>query len=305
MVNTSGTLVAVVGPTATGKSDLAVRIALRHDGEIVGADSRHVYRGMDVGTAKPPREHLAAVPHHMVDIVEPDEPYSIALYLRQARRAVADVLERGRLPIVAGGSGQYVWGLLEGWQIPEAPPSPRLRAELEARAASEGGEALYSELAGADPEASRAHRPPQRPARHQGPGAPGHGTAPRSHVRKAAPPFDPVIVGLALPRDELYRRIDARVDAMIAAGWLEEVRALVDRGFSLDLPSMSSLGYGELGRCLRGRDRRWRKPYGPSRRGPTGSPASSTPGSAPATSASPGSTRPRPAGLSSTTWPAG
>ena len=207
---------------------------------------------MDIGTAKPPREHLAAVPHHLVDVAEPDEPYSIALYLRQARRAVADVLERGRLPIVAGGSGQYVWGLLEGWQIPEAPPSPQLRTELEARAASEGGDALYRELVEAEPEA--AERIDPRNVRRVIRALELRQTSgkPPDPTRKAAPPFDPVIVGLMLPRDELYRRIDARVDAMIAAGWLDEVRALIDRGFSLDLPSMSSLGYGELGRCLRG-----------------------------------------------------
>ena len=248
----SDTIVAVVGPTATGKSDVAVQIALRHDGEIVSADSRHIYRGMDIGTAKPPREHLAAVRHHLVDIVEPDEPYSIALYLRQARLAVPDILERGKLPIVAGGSGQYVWGLLEGWQIPDAPPSPALRAELEARAASEGGEALYRELAESDPKAAeRIHpRNVRRVIRALELRKMSQGAA--SPLRKVAPPFSQVIVGLTLPRAELYRRIDDRVDAMIAAGWLDEVRALVDRGYSLDLPSMSSLGYGELGRCLKG-----------------------------------------------------
>ena len=248
----SDTVVAVVGPTATGKSDLAVQLALQHDGEIVGADSRHIYRGMDIGTAKPPPEHLAAVRHHMVDIVEPDEPYSIALYLRQARKAISDILERGKLPVVAGGSGQYVWGLLEGWQIPEAPPSPELRAKLEGRAVSEGGEALYRELAQSDPEA--AERIDPRNVRRViralelrlTPGKPP------DPMRKTGPPFNPVIVGLTLPRAELYRRIDARVDAMMAAGWLDEVRALMERGCSLDLPSMSSLGYGELGRCLKG-----------------------------------------------------
>ena len=246
----SDTVVAVVGPTATGKSDVAVQIALRHDGEIVGADSRHIYRGMDIGTAKPPREHLAAVRHHMVDIVEPDEPYSIALYLRQARLAVADILERGKLPIVAGGSGQYVWGLLEGWQIPDAPPSPALRAELEARAASEGGEALYRELAGADPEAAeRIHpRNVRRVIRALELRQTSQGAV--SPLRKTAPPFNPVIVGLMLARADLYRRIDARVDAMMDAGWLDEVRALMDSGCSLDLPSMSSLGYSEIGRSL-------------------------------------------------------
>lgn len=248
----SDTVVAVVGPTATGKSDIAVQIALRHDGEIVGADSRQVYRGMDIGTAKPSPEQRAAVRHHMVDIVEPDEPYSIALYLRQARSAVADILGRGKLPVVAGGSGQYVWGLLEGWQIPEAPPSPELRAKLEARAATEGGEALHRELAESDPEAAGRIDPRNirrviraLELRLTSPGA-------VSPIRKVPPPFDPVLIGLNLPRAELYQRIDARVEAMMEAGWLAEVRALVDRGFALELPSMSSLGYGELGRCLEG-----------------------------------------------------
>ena len=247
-----GTIVAVVGPTATGKSDIALKIALRHGGEIVGADSRQVYRGMDIGTAKPSLEHRVAVRHHMVDIVDPDEPYSIALYLRQARRSIADILGRGKLPVVAGGSGQYVWGLLEGWQIPETPPSPALRAELEARAASEGGDALYRELSESDPEAAKRIDPLNirrviraLELRMTSPGA-------VSPMRKVPPPFDPVLVGLNLPRAELYGRIDARVDAMIEAGWLAEVRTLIDRGFSLDLPSMSSLGYGELGSCLQG-----------------------------------------------------
>ena len=188
----------------------------------------------------------------MVDIVEPGEPYNVALYLRQARQSIAEILGRGKLPIVAGGSGQYVWGLLEGWQIPETPPSPELRAELEARAESEGGEALYHELAKADP--AVAERIDPRNVRRVIRAlelrlTPGKALDP---MRKTSPPFNPLIVGLTLPRAELYSRIDARVDAMMDAGWLDEVRALLDRGCSLDLPSMSSLGYGELGRCVSG-----------------------------------------------------
>ena len=142
--------------------------------------------------------------------------------------------------------------LLEGWQIPDAPPSPELRAELEGRAASEGGDALYRELAESDPEAAERIDPRNvrrviraLELRLTSPGAAGP-------MRKVPPPFDPVLIGLNLPRAELYSRIDARVDAMMDAGWLDEVRGLMERGRSLDLPSMSSLGYGELGRCLEG-----------------------------------------------------
>ena len=135
-------MLAIVGATATGKTALAVRLAKEFGGEIIGADSRQVYRHMDIGTAKPTAEQRAAVPHHLLDIVDPDEPYSLALFLRQARATIADIHDRGHLPLLVGGTGQYVWGLLEGWQVPEVPPAPELRAELEARASFEGGEAL-------------------------------------------------------------------------------------------------------------------------------------------------------------------
>ena len=246
------TLIAVVGPTATGKSELAAQIALRYYGEVVSADSRQIYRGMDIGAAKPSAEHLAAVPHHLIGMADPREPYSLAIYLRQARRSVADILERGRLPVVAGGSGQYVWGLLEGWQVPNTPPSPEVRAELEARAAQIGARALHAELAETDPEAARRIHPHNVRRVIRAIELRRTATGPPASMRKEPPPFSPLIIGLDLDRAELYRRIDARADAMMAAGWLDEVRALVESGCSPDLPSMSSHGYGELARHLQG-----------------------------------------------------
>lgn len=245
-------VVAVVGPTAVGKSDLAMRLARQTGGEIVSADSRQVYRHMDLGTAKPSRADRDEVSHHLVDFVDPDEDYSLALFLKQARAAIDDVVERQRLPIVVGGTGQYVWGLLEGWQVPEVPPNEELRRDLEHRAEADGVQSLYDELVRLDPEAAARvdGRNPRRVIRalevyHSA------GESPTS-ATKRPPPFDALIVGLTLERRELYKRIDERVGAMVEAGWLDEVRGLLDRGYALDLPSMSSVGYQELSLHLAG-----------------------------------------------------
>ena len=252
MANTPG-LIAIVGATATGKTALAVRLAQELGGEIVGADSRQVYRHMDIGTAKPTAEQFSVVPHHLFDIVDPDEPYSLALFLRQARAVIADIHGRGRLPLLVGGTGQYVWGLLEGWQVPEVPPAPELRAELEARAAADGGEALYAELRTADPDA--ADRIDSRNVRrviralevHAAPGR-----ASDSAPRRIAPDFNTMIVGLRLDRVELYGRVDCRVDQMLHAGWVDEVKGLLQRGYAPELSSMSGLGYRELCQHIQG-----------------------------------------------------
>jgi tRNA dimethylallyltransferase len=249
----ANTLVVIVGSTATGKSALGVRIALEIGGEIVSADSRQVYRYMDIGTGKPSAGQLSAVPHHLIDIVDPDQGYSLALFLRQARQLIDDILGRSKVPLLVGGTGQWVRALLEGWQAPEVPPALELRLELEARANAGGAEALHAELGALDPAAARRIDPRNvrrvvralevhRQSRDGSPPGP----------ERITPPFDQVVVGLDLGRERLYRRIDERVDAMLSAGWLEEVRGLLDRGYGLDLPSMSSLGYRELGLSLEG-----------------------------------------------------
>ena len=247
-------LLAIVGPTAAGKSALALGLARKYDGEIVSADSRQVYRWMDIGTAKPAPGELSAVPHHLIDVVDPDEPFNLAMFLERARASIHSIGARSRLPILVGGTGQWVWALLEGWNVPAVPPNAGLRARLEERARREGPGPLYEELLRKSPAAARRVDPgnARRVIRalevaHERGVSPGTGAP-----RKTPPPFDVKVIGLTLPRRELYRRIDDRVDSMIERGWVGEVRRLLEMGYGPGLPSMSGLGYGDLVRYVRG-----------------------------------------------------
>ena len=254
-MNSSGShpLIAIVGPTAAGKSGLALQLAQRFGGEIVNGDSRLVYRHMDVGTAKTSPEELSRVPHHLVNIADPDEPYSLALYLDQASQAIRDIHSCGRLTFLVGGTGQYIWALLEGFSAPQTPPNPSLRAELHRLADEEGSENLWSRLREVDPDsASRIdHRNVRRVARalevYMETGVPFSQAR-----RRQTPPYQSLIIGLTLERKALYERIDRRVEAMFAAGWPEEVARLLEMGYSTELPAMSSLGYREVASYLAG-----------------------------------------------------
>src|SRR3990170_1742229 len=144
-------LIAVIGPTSTGKSALALRLAQRFNGEIVSADSRQVYRLMDIGTAKPSREEMSLVPHHLIDIINPDEDFSLAQYQQLAYRSINDIQQRHKLPFLVGGTGQYLWAVVEGWVIPSVTPDLDFRQRLESRAAQGEGEDLYRELSEIDP----------------------------------------------------------------------------------------------------------------------------------------------------------
>ena len=246
-------VLAVVGPTASGKSRLGMEIAQSVGGEIIGADSRQVYRHMDIGTAKPPLDDRQRIRHHLIDIIDPSEEYSVALYVRQAREAIEDVLERGSVPIVVGGTGQYVWALLEGWNVPEVSPDPSLRAHFQERLDQNGLADLVRELEKTAPSAAKRIdlANPRRVIRAlelalQAPS--GEPAAPT----RTPPPFQPTIIGVDVDRARLYDRINARVDAMFEAGWVGEVRKLLDMGYSTELPSMSSLGYREICEFLRG-----------------------------------------------------
>ncbi len=251
-------LIAVVGPTATGKTSWGLALAEAGDGggEIVGADSRQVYRGLDIGTAKPSREELARVRHHCLDHVDPRERYHLARYLREARAAVAEIRGRGRRPLLVGGTGQYVWALLEGWDVPNVPPDADFRAEMEARAKREGLASLHAALASVDPKAAAGMLPGnvRRVVRAlEVQRATGR---PISSWHEARDPMPAVVVAPVVEADELYRRIDARVEEMFARGLVEETEALLSgwagAGLPDDAPGLASIGYAEVVRYLRG-----------------------------------------------------
>jgi len=244
-------LVAIVGPTGIGKSQLALRLARTFEGEIVSADSRQVYCHMDIGTAKLSREELSLVPHHLINIVNPDEDFSLAQYQELAYRAIGDIHQRNKLPILVGGSGMYVWSVLEGWGIPRVPPDREFRHSLKEIAARVGEDELYQELAEIDPVA--AQRIDQRNVRRTIRALEVHrGTeTPFSQLQyKEAPPFNTLIIGLTADRAELYRRIDLRVDEMIKQGLVAEVEKLMNMGYDFNMPAMSGIGYKQIGMFL-------------------------------------------------------
>ena len=248
-----GRAVCVVGPTAVGKTALAVALAQRVGGEIINADSRQVYRGMNLGAAKPTAAERAAARHHLLDLLDPGESFGLGAFLIYAADALRDIRRRGPAVIVCGGTGQYVWGLVNGEGLPAAPPDWELRAKLEAEAARSGGEALHRRLAAIDP--ARAAALDARNVRRVIRAleiAQVTGRRPSELHRRAGAPVDALILGLTRPRDDLYRRIDARVDRMMAEGFLDEARGLAAAGFRLGEGPLNSPGYRELGQYLDG-----------------------------------------------------
>jgi tRNA dimethylallyltransferase len=246
-------LIAIVGPTGVGKTHLALHLAGLFSGEIIGADSRQVYRYMDIGTAKPSPEERAGVPHHLVDIIDPDEEFSLAIYHDLACRAIEEIHRRGRLPFLVGGTGLYVRAVLEGWRVPEVSPDPQFRYNIEKRAREGGTEGLYEELARLDPEAARKidRRNVRRVIRALEVRA-RSGERFSRLARKEAPAFDSYIIGLTEDRAALYKNTDRRVDEMMARGLVREVEKLREMGYDFNLPSMSGIGYRQVAQYLKG-----------------------------------------------------
>ena len=244
-------LLVVVGPTASGKTALSIKLAQTFTGEVINSDSRLFYRGFDIGTAKPSAEELAAAPHHLIDFLEPEDPFGLADYLDAVQGIITKMIARKGLPVLAGGAGQYVWGLLEGWNVPRVPPNAELRAELERVANEEGGEVVFAQLEELDPEAAERidSRNVRRVIRAIEVAKAGGNTGPR---RAEEPPYDALIIGLRVGRERLYARIDARIDGMLMAGWVDEVRVMVERGVPMNAPAMTGIGYRELAGYLAG-----------------------------------------------------
>jgi len=248
-------VLAIVGATGVGKTEVALELAEMLDGEIISADSRQIYRRLDIGTAKPTADELARAPHHLVDVAEPDEIFDAARFGQLARAAVDDVTRRGRVPIVCGGTGLYLRALVEGL-LEGAPASPELRSELLRREEGEGPGTLHALLGVEDPEtAARLH--PHDVFRIVRALEVGRLTGRPMSVWQREHGFrtrllDAVVIGCERPRDELAVRVEARCRAMLEAGFLTEIEELWAAGFSSELPALRSVGYLEMGRMLRG-----------------------------------------------------
>ncbi len=247
-------LVVILGPTAVGKTEIAIRLAERFKGEIVSADSRLFYRGMDIGTAKPTKQERSLVPHYLIDVADPDEIWSLALFQLEAKKAIYRIYDNHHLPFLVGGTGQFVRSIIEGWRIPSVEPNPRLREMLTQLSNRVGPAELHSKLLALDPQAANSIDP----------------TNVRRTVRalevilttgkrfsdqksRGYRLYDPLLLGLTLPRVELYQRIDDRITKMINSGFIDEVQRLLDMGYSPDLPTLSAIGYGEMVAYIQGK----------------------------------------------------
>ncbi|MFV1948419.1 MAG: tRNA (adenosine(37)-N6)-dimethylallyltransferase MiaA [Anaerolineales bacterium] len=253
MIQITKPLIVIVGPTAVGKTELSVRLTKKLDGEIVSADSRLFYKGMDIGTAKPTQVEMDGVPHHLINIAEPDDEWSLARYLPRAQDIINDILARGNIPFLVGGTGQYVQAVVEGWDLPGIEPDPLLRQILSEWAAEIGTNGIRSRLEILDPDAA---------ANIDGPNLRrmvralevilSSGKKFSSQKNKKGSMFRILQIGLIRPREELYQRIDIRIDRMIEEGLIQEVQTLLEAGHSRELSSMSAIGYKQIAAHLSG-----------------------------------------------------
>ncbi|HKL48053.1 MAG TPA: tRNA (adenosine(37)-N6)-dimethylallyltransferase MiaA [Desulfuromonadales bacterium] len=249
-------LAVVCGPTASGKTALALQMAEHLDIEIISADSRQVYRGMDIGTAKASAEEQALVPHHLIDVVGPDQSFTVADFVGRARRADREIRQRGRLPVVVGGTGLYIQAFVAG--LADLPPAdPSIRQRLNEYAERHGDAALHAWLCERDPEQAARIHPRNRVRVVRALEVFELSGMPMSQWQRehafAERPFRVTSIGLSPPREELFARIDRRVDAMMEEGLEDEVRRLLARGCSVDLKAMKTLGYREMIHHIQGR----------------------------------------------------
>jgi tRNA dimethylallyltransferase len=247
-------LILLIGPTAVGKTEISIQLAERIGGEIVSADSRLFYRGMDIGTAKPTHQDQARVPHYLIDIATPDQILSLAIFQQMARTAIADIQSRGKLPLLVGGTGQYVRAVTQGWRPPEVKPDERLRQILVKMKDERGEVWLHDKLNNLDPEA--AEKIDARNIRRTIRALEVILTNGRKFSKQRGQgdaSYHLITIGLRRPRPELYGRIDARIETMFASGLLDEVKGLLAKGYSPELPTMSAIGYRQCVEVIEGR----------------------------------------------------
>jgi tRNA dimethylallyltransferase len=240
-------LVILVGPTAVGKTRIAIQLARRLQGEIVSADSRLFYRGMDIGTAKPTLEERQGIPHHLIDIALPDQLISLAEFQHLAHRAIQEIHSRGHLPFLVGGTGQYIRAIIQAWELPHVEPNLRLRSALENWGQEIGAQNLHQKLAWLDQKAAQQIDPPNlRRTVRALEVIFSTGRLFSAQRRQNIPHYRILLLGLTQPRNILYEQIDARIEAMLTAGLVTEVKSLLEQGYSPNLPTLSAIGYREI-----------------------------------------------------------
>jgi tRNA dimethylallyltransferase len=247
-------LVIIIGPTAVGKTELSIQLAQRLNAEIISADSRLFYRGMDIGTAKPTLEDRFRAPHHLIDIADPDHTISLPMFQKAAQASICDITKRGNLPFLVGGTGQYIRSVTEGWIGPAVPPDPILRQALESWANIITPTGLHTRLNVIDPIAASSIDPQNlRRTIRALEVIFTSGRLFSQQRRRGESLYKTLTIGLSRPREELYRRIDMRIEQMLEAGFIEEVRGLLNEGYHPELPSMSAIGYREIAQYVLGK----------------------------------------------------
>jgi tRNA dimethylallyltransferase len=246
-------LIIILGPTGVGKTEMSLQLAEIFKGEIVSADSRLLYRGMDIGTAKPTKEDLNRIPHHLVDVAYPNEIWSLAKFQDAAYRAINDIQRRKKVPFLVGGTGQYIRAIKEGWEIPRTNPDSHLRAVLNSIAREVGPDKFHKQLSVVDPDAASGIEPQNiRRTIRAFEVIFTTGRSFSAQRKKTRSPYRLLILGIKMPRPDLYQRIDSRLERMLAEGFVEEVQGLLDMGYSPDLPSLSAIGYQQIIQYLHG-----------------------------------------------------
>ena len=240
-------LLVLVGPTGSGKSTLAIRLCKELPGEVISADSRYLYQELNIGTAKPNPAELASVAHHLINVTTLDAPWSLGVFQKETRRLIEDINDRGKLPLLVGGTGQYIRAILQNWEIPAQAPLDDLRKAIEAWGERIGFDALHGRLARLDAEAAARidYRNKRRTIRALEVIF-ASGKRFTDLRTKSSSPYQTLVLGLEWPREQLYQRIDARINAMLAQGFVEEVSALREVGRAAQLRGMGIIGYPEI-----------------------------------------------------------
>lgn len=249
-------IAVLVGPTACGKTDTAIELAKGLEGEIISADSMQIYREMHIGTAKPKKEEMQGIPHHLMDCVNPDDEYSVAEFKEAALKAIEDMINRGKQPVVAGGTGLYINGLTLPWGFRQKDSDEGVREQLEAEAREQGKEALYQKLLAVDPITAASIHPNNLKRVIRAYEIYMVTGKPKSYfdamAAKEELPYTYVMMGILMDRAQLYERINRRIDIMVENGLIDEIRTLLDKGYTEDLISMKAIGYKEIFPYIRG-----------------------------------------------------